>query len=58
MNNFESIKSMNIYEMASFIENVSYKKLCDFCANKGCMHNSCADGIIKWLESESEQWQA
>jgi len=40
--------------MASFIENVTYKELCDFCANKGCMYDSCADGIIKWLKSEEE----
>ena len=54
MNNYEEIKSMNIPEMASFLANVIGKEICDFCANNNCIYDSCAEGLIKWLERESE----
>lgn len=55
MNNYEDIKSMSIDQLASFLANVSEKELCAYCANKNCMYHNCGEGVIKWLESESEE---
>lgn len=56
MNNYERIKSMSLEEMAEFYENIAP---CDMCTcdmdNNSCMAVGCKEGIMRWLQSESEE---
>lgn len=55
MKNIDDIKSMDVYEMASFLENVMNKEICNFCSNNNCMYDSCAEGLVKWLLQENDK---
>lgn len=55
MNNFEDIKRMTVVEMASFIQNIAEKEICDFCIDNNCNYDNCAEGIIKWLRQDTQE---
>lgn len=50
MNNYEKIKQMSIEELATVFQHIN---ICDVCKNEDCSQ-SCNDGIVKWLQAESE----
>ena len=54
MNNFEKIKSMDIDEMAEFIDGNC--QLCKFFEDEDCWEQDCKIGHKQWLESEVREW--
>ena len=55
MTNREMLSAMNNRELAIWLNDLSYKKICCICKYRGIcrdIKDGCFNGITKWLESE------
>lgn len=53
--NRERINAMSNEELAEFLGDSSLCRICLYSHNENCLHETCKQGILQWLNQESEE---